>query len=254
MFSGDLNIGPYDGLEQFRGWDTSFYEIYNSSPKNISVASQLNPFYFNATAAVFSTTFQDIAATGDSDIWNGAIVNAGNNRVAFALSCNATIYDVQYAMINGSIISFNATPSDPRKASIIKGPLQVGFGRHNLFNAANLAVLNFDALIADAMAVSFSQVGIALASGAFNQTLNVQQRYRYDQAFTQVPKAVFWFLVVICLAYAALGLVIFIAAMWLRKTEGYARAQGELLPREKIELKQLAKGTLGQVQKLVSWV
>jgi hypothetical protein len=94
--------------------------------------------------------------------------------VAFALSCNSTIYEVQYSMVNCSIGSFNATASDPRKASIIKAPIQVGFGRHNLFNAANLAALNFNQSVSDAMADSFSQIGMALASGAFNNTPNVK--------------------------------------------------------------------------------
>jgi len=252
MFSGDLNVPSYDGLEQFRGWDTSFYAMSNGFPKNISVASQLNPFYFNVTAAVISTTFTNIAATEDPDIWSGAIVDAGSNRVAFALSCNSTIYDVQYSLINGSITLFKATPSDPRKASIIKAPIQVGFGRHNLFNAANLAMLNYNYSVADVMAISFSQIGMALASGTFNNALNIKQRYRYDQVFTQVPKSAFWFLVVVCLTYAAMGLVIAIIAFCLRRTEGYARVQGELLPREKVNLVKLVKGASGQVKKLVS--
>jgi hypothetical protein len=253
MFWGDLNTAPYDGLEQFRGWDTSFYEMSNGLPKNISVASQLNPFHFNVTAAVFSTTFSDISATGDDDISDGAIVDAGNSRVAFALSCNPTIYDVQYSMINGSITSFNATPSDPRKASIIKAPIQVGFGRHNLFNAANLAVLNFNQSVSDAMADSFSQVGMALASGAFNNTLNILQRLRYDQVVTKVPKAAFWFLVVVCFTYAALGLIIAIMACYLRRRERYAKTQEELLPREKLKLRKLAVGTVEQVKDWISW-
>jgi hypothetical protein len=253
MFSGNLNTSPYDGLEQFRGWDASFYNMSNGLPKNISVASQLNPFSFNVTTAVISTKFQDIASTGDPDIWDGAIIDAGNNRVAFALSCKSTIYDVQYAMINGSITAFNATPSDPRKASIIKAPLQVGFDRHNLFSAANLAVLNFNALIADAMSVSFSQIGIALASGAFNNSLNIQQRYRHDSDLTKVPKAPFWFLVVVCFTYSALGLIIAFIAFWLRRTEDYARMQMDLLPREKFEVMKMAKSAYGQVKGFVSW-
>jgi hypothetical protein len=256
MFSGDLNIPPYDGLEQFRGWDTSFYDMLNGFPKNISVASQLNPFYFNVTAAVFSTTLSDIDAEYDGedlDIWDGAIVGAGSNRVAFALSCNSTIYDVQFSLINGSIVSFNATPSDPRKASIIKGPIQVGFGRHSLFNAANLAMLNTNLYISDAMAVAFSQIGMALASGAFINALNIKQRLRFDLVVTKVPKAPFWFLVVVCFTYAAMGLVIFFIAFCLRRKEGYAKVQVQLLPREKLKLWKLAWGTFEQVKDLVHW-
>jgi hypothetical protein len=143
--------------------------------------------------------------------------------VTFALSCNSTIYNVQYSMINGSITSFNATPSDPHKVSIIKAPIQVGFGRHSLFNAANLAMLNFDQNVSNVMADSFNQVGMALASRGFNNAPNVKERLRYNQLVTKVPKAALWFLVVVCFSYTALGLIIATMTCYLRRRERYTR-------------------------------
>jgi hypothetical protein len=85
MFFGDLNLPPTGGLEQFKGWDTNFYAMENGNPRNISVASQLNPFLFNATAAVISTAFTDLEGSGNQEV----VVDAGNNRVAltFRLVC-----------------------------------------------------------------------------------------------------------------------------------------------------------------------
>jgi hypothetical protein len=103
------------------------------------------------------------------------------------------------------------------------------------------------------MADSFSQVGMALASGAFNNTPNVKERLRYDQLITKVPKAAFWLLVVVCFRYAALGLIIAIMACYLRRRERYARTQEELLPREKLKLRKLASGTVEQVKGWISW-
>lgn len=253
LFFGDLNVPPIDGLDQFKGWDTSFYSISNGFPKNISVASQLNPFYYNVTAALTSTSFADIAGTGDPDVGDNTIVDAGNGRIAFALSCNSTVYDVQYALVNGSITYFSATPSDPRKASIIKAPLQVGFGRHELFSAANLAALDYYNSIPDDMAASFSLIGMALTSGVFQNATNIQQRERYDIVLTQVPKSTLWFLVALCLTYAAVGLGIAILALVLRQTERYASTQSALLPREKTDLKLLLFKTFKQVKGLVNW-
>jgi hypothetical protein len=242
MFSGDLNQAPLDGLEQFKGWDSSFYDMADGQPRNISVQSQLNPFHFNISTALTSisaTTLLEEGDPGTSQVMDGSIVDAGNGRVAFALSCTATIYDVTFALINGSIAGFNATVSDPRKASIIKAPLQVGFGRCSLYRSASLAVLSYNYTAASLMGPAFSQVGMALASGAFASDFNIAQRQRWDQLLTVVPFAPLWFLVVACLLYAALGLGVTAAALVLRRKQHYSDVQARLLPKIPITLREL---------------
>jgi hypothetical protein len=239
MFSGDLNIPPPDGLEQFKGWQSSFYSMSNGLPKNISVASQLNPFTFNVSVAANSASIDQL---GGVDVTDHTIVDVGSQRVAFALSCSATIWDVKYSLINGSIYQFNATPSIPQIASIVKAPLQVGFGRHSLFEAANLAiVLQSTASQIDdwnltrAMEASFSQIGVALSWGAFNYTLNDEVRWRFDMTVTRVPKAPLFFLICTCLLYAVIATAIAIAALCLRRVKLHSDAQVELLPRTDVE-------------------
>jgi hypothetical protein len=243
MFSGDLNVPPVDGLEQFKGWYTSFYDFADGLPKNISVASQLNPFLYNATAAVVSDYLQDLEYWDSPDVDNGALVDVGSNRIAFAVSCESTVWDVRFSLVNGSIIQFNATMSDPRKASIIKAPLQVGFGRHALFEAASLAVASVysdgNYTLSNEMGITFSQIGIALGFGAFNYSLSELIRYRWDEPVTRVPKAPLWFLVITCLFYAVVTSGIATAAISLRRIKSYSEAQYELLPREPISLKKI---------------
>ena len=165
MFSGDLWDAPLDGLEQFRGWYTSFYTTEEGTPRNVSVQSPLNPFHFNATMALRSVDFSTLEYFNNQQVPNGDVVDAGNGRVALALSCTATVYNVKYSLVDGNITNFIATPADPRMASIIKAPLQVGFGRFNLYMDASLAILRNDETAANATGISFSQISMALAFG-----------------------------------------------------------------------------------------
>ncbi len=230
IFSGDLNVAPTDGIEQFKGWDSSFYALSPSgSPHNISVISALNPFQYNLTALVSTESIasyinnwvlnSDNSSTPlPADITAGTLINAGDDRLAFALSCSSTVFDVTYSLLDGQIAPqfFNATPSDRRKAAIVKAPLQMGFGRHVLFEKAALAVLDQTSDIETGMALALSQVGMALAYGAFAFAPNVAQRTREDVVATRVPKAPLWMLVVTCSLYTAVGLVVFVRALRLK--------------------------------------
>lgn len=82
IFYGDLNTRSLDGLSRFDGWNSSFYAMSNGSPRNISLASQLNPFLFNVTARVITA---NIGTVDKKEITRGAIIDAGANRIAFAL-------------------------------------------------------------------------------------------------------------------------------------------------------------------------
>ena len=231
FFNGDLNQPPLDGLERAKGWNMSIYELVNGVPSAVPVQAQANPFLFYAAAAVSSISYSyvDISTVGAN-----TVVDAGQGRVALALSCNATIYDVQFSLINGSIASFNATPSDPRKANIAQAPLQIGFGQYALFQAATAAAIA-DLPFLEHMAVYMSQIGMAGASAAFTYGVNIQQRFRWDVAVTQVPYAPFWFIVVSCLLYAFCGILIVVAAFMLRKDDKIRRRQSELLPQPEFE-------------------
>ena len=239
IFSGDLNQTPLNGLERASGWNMSFYEVVNGVPSTIPYQAQANPFFFYAAAAVDSASFSDIRPTS-TDGFEAGIVDGGQGRIAFAVSCNATIYDVQYSMINGNIARFKAVSSDPRKANIIQAPLQVGFGQYALFQAASSAASrafisssgagSLEPLLDD-VAKAFSEIGMAAASGAFTYDKNIQQRYRGDIEVTRVPFIPFWFLVVSCLLYSLSGIVMFAAAFVLHKHQPIRKKQLQLVPK-----------------------
>ena len=244
-FSGDLGQPPANGLERVQGWDTGFYDMVDGIPSNFPFQAQFNPFTFFAVAAVNSISFADFNSLSNSEAGDGSVIDAGNGRVAFALSCEATVYDVQYSLVAGNITSFNATPSSARKASIIKAPLQVGFGRYNLYQSALLSVIQTDSSIPDYMSSAISPIGMALASGAFTFTNNFQQRFRYDLTVTEVPKGPLWFLVTVCLIYTIMSIAALIAAMVLRRNEKVAMHHAELLPRYPFRIRLLLKNFWG---------
>lgn len=231
FFSGDLNQPPLYGLERAKGWNMSVYEIVNGNPSAPPLQAQANPFFFVAAAAVSSISYSNVDL---ANVDANTVVDAGQGRVALALACNATMYDIQYSMINGSIAAFNATASDPRKANIAQAPLQIGFGQYALFQATTAAAIA-NVPFLDHIAVYMSQIGMAGASAAFQFDVNVQQRFRWDVAVTRVPFAPFWFIVVSCLLYAACGIVIVVAAFMLRTDEKIRRRQSELLPQPELE-------------------
>ncbi|KAL8706186.1 MAG: hypothetical protein Q9201_000764 [Fulgogasparrea decipioides] len=219
------------GHERAQGWNMSFYEMVDGSPSNIPVQAQSNPFDFYAVTAVNSIdfpSFQDRNTQSEGGPDNNSLVDVGHGFIGFALDCHATIYNVTYSLIDGSFREFNATKSSPQMASIIKAPLQVGFGQYSLYQAAFLAVIA-DYPVNVTMAKAFSQTGMALASGVFDFDNNIQQRFRWTKTVTKVPKAPFYFLVVTCLLYSAFGMVMTAVAFYLRRTPEVREQQRRLM-------------------------
>ena len=226
-FTGDLGQTPTNGLERVPGWNLSFYELVNGVPENVPVQAQSNPFSFYAAAAVRSVPFEELV--GDHDTIQGDVVDAGHGRVAFALDCQATIYDVKFSVVNSNISNYTATLSSPAKAAIIKAPLQVGFGQYNLYQQASMAVLS-DQSAVDVMGEAFSQTGMALASGAFLPQQSLAIRPQYLEFITSVPKAPFLYVISACLLYSALGVAMMIGAVNLRRLERIREEQERLMP------------------------
>ena len=77
--------------------------------------------------------------------------------------------------------------------------------------------------------MALSQTGMALASGVFDFDNNVEQRTRWTMDVTRVPKAPFWYLVVVCLLYSAFGIVMAVAAFYLRRVDGVREQQARLM-------------------------
>ena len=225
-FSGNLGQTPATGHERAQGWNMSFYQLVNGTPTNIPVQAQSNPFHFYIATAVNSISYSDLS---DDNLDKGFFVDAGEGFTAFALSCEATIYDVTFSIVNGSFKQFNHSISSPQKASIMQAPLQVGFGQYHLYQAASLAVLILNDSLTTTMGKAFSQTGMALASGVFDFDYNILQRFRWNKTVTRVPKAPLIYLVVVCLVYSVIGMAMTVLALHLRRRPDVRNQQAMLM-------------------------
>ena len=250
-FSGNLGQTPATGHERAQGWNTSFYALVDGIPRNIPVQAQSNPFTFYAVAAVNSVDFQSLQDAGSPEVnpQNGTLVDVGAGFSAFALKCQATVFDVRFSLVNGSFYSFHPVMSSPQKASIVKAPLQVGFGQYSLYSAAQIAVLPNTDSIAAPMATAFSQTGMALASGAFIFSQNATARLRWTAEVTKVHKAPFWFLVCLCLLYSVFGMVMTAVAFYLRRMPEIRDQQARLMRQWGPELQDLDADAEGDVER-----
>lgn len=230
IFAGDLDKEPINGLEHLKGWNTSFYNLDSGSPRAIGVSAALNPFTYNITAMVNSLSFDILEGVDDPQVTEGAIVNVNNDRVAFALSCQSSLYNVEYSLVNGSVWKFDATLADPREAAIVKAPLQVGFGSYCLFEKASMSVLYTELTVMDGMELSLSQTLLALAAGVYGSYPSLEERWRYDITVTTIAKAPFYFLVICLLLYALIVAVFTVFAFLMRRQDVLER-QARLLPK-----------------------
>lgn len=169
-FSGNLGRTPLTGHERALGWNMSFYDMIDGSPRNLPVKAQSNSFHIYGVTEVNSIdlqSFQNQSFLKEGTPGNGSLVDAGLGFIAFALDCQATIYDVSYSLVNGSFYLFNASKASSERASIIKAPPQVGFGQYQLYLDVSIAVPANNDSVAATMGQAFSQTGMALASGGF---------------------------------------------------------------------------------------
>ncbi|RII20070.1 hypothetical protein CUC08_Gglean001469 [Alternaria sp. MG1] len=228
-FYGDLNEIPANGLERLKGWNTTFFDFHNDPSLNVSIASQLNPFSYNVTAVVDSIDLDDLILYGDPQVLQGIVVEIGDGRVGFAMSCNSTVYDVTYSLVNGSILVFNTTLAAPSTAAMIKAPLQAGFGSYELFEKAAMSVLLSHSTILDAMELAFSQTFLALVAGVYDPAPFIEKRWRYDMTVTKIRKAPFYFLVVCMFMYSIVVLVFTLIALSLFRRSDVRALHSQLM-------------------------
>jgi hypothetical protein len=189
----------------------------------------LNPFSYNVTAVVDSIDLNDLILYGDPQVPQGIVVEIGDGRVGFAMSCNSTVYDVTYSLVNGSILVFNTTLTAPSIAAMIKAPLQAGFGSYELFEKAAMSVLLSHSTILDAMELAFSQTFLALVAGVYDPAPFIEKRWRYDMTVTKIRKAPFYFLVVCMFMYAIVVLVFTLIALSLFRRSNVRALHAQLM-------------------------
>lgn len=247
IFSGNMSQESTNGHFKIPNWNTAFYKPNAGGyPKALNLSDDQNPFLFNVTVQVDSVSdFLGIDGSNAGNDLPEPLIQTGNGTVAFALSCSASVYNVNYSLVNGSIQTFETELASARLASIVRAPLQAGYGRYNLYQDAITSVLGGSDSnpINGTMARSFSQVAIALSAGAYNYTPNIVQRERWDQTVTSVPVAPVWFLATACALYALVAIIAFVIALVLRRNDVVRETQRRLGLEN---VNDAMTGTLGQ--------
>jgi hypothetical protein len=230
LFNGDLNEIPNSGLERLKGWNTKFFDLDNGSPRGISVASQLNPFSYNVTAVVDSINLDGLARAHDPQVHHGTVVGIGNGRVAFAISCTSTVYEVTYSLVNGNIYAFHTTLAAPSTAAIIKAPSQAGFGSYELFERAAMSILLTNSTVLDTVELAFNQTFLALAAGVYTSVPNRENRWRGEMTLTRTGRGSFYFLVVSMFLYVVVIVVFTVLALSVFWRNDVRELQARLIP------------------------
>jgi len=190
---------------------TMAYFTNSSGQNNDTDTSPIgNPYYYAAVAVVNMRNPPSPAAMDDPEIVGG--IHGGSTIIA--VWCNATVYDLQYTIVNGTITRFITTTSNYTVTYLLQATQRrTEVGDANLVQAASVAGIAGDAQsISDQFALSYSETALAVASGAFEPRDATESQLRTQILVARVPKAPLGFLVLMNLLLAVLGVVLAVSA------------------------------------------
>lgn len=203
-FQGTLQSNPNNDM-------VMAYFTDSTGSNNDTVTSEINnPYYFAAALSINQNTGRvNISLQDDPQI---AIALHG--ATVLAVFCNATVYDVEYSSVNGTVTRFITTPSNVSTTNIIQGTQQYSeVGNGNLLQAASIAGFSGTAKeLADQFAIAYSQVAIGAASGMVMPQPALEAQQREDMLVARVPKAPLACLVLSNLLLVVLGTVLTVFA------------------------------------------
>jgi hypothetical protein len=169
-----------------------------------------NPYYYAAVAVVNMRNPPSPALMNDPEIVGG--MHGGSTIIA--VWCNATVYDLEYTTVNGTITRFITKLSNDTITKLLQATQRrTEVGDANLVQAASVAGLGGTAQsISDQFALSYSETALAVASGAFEPRAATESQLRTQILVARVPKAPLGFLVLMNLLLAVLGIVLALIA------------------------------------------
>jgi hypothetical protein len=187
-----------------------------------SISAPANPIYFGIVAIINSngnTTSYPLYK--DPDVFHG---NATASAVfdGFILGCNATVYDATYTWLNGSLQNFTVlTRANASAAGTLNSLFQgSSIGVNQLTNGASLAGFsNSSQVVADKMALVYSQTNLGYASGVFTSRRNEREWTRETVLLARVPFAPFYTLVLLNVLYALIALILTVVAVRINAHE-----------------------------------
>jgi hypothetical protein len=207
-FSGDLTQAP-------NAWVMSYFS--NATMESNDTYSGIeNPYYFGIAALVNpGGGGGPLVQTNLTTI--PEIVEPVHGGVAFVLSCESTMYDIEYDSVNGSVSRFVTTASNASVANIWQGAMAftTGYvGLPNLLQASTLAVFSDSAQeLADKMALAYSRIALAIGAEAVVPQPAMAAQERESFLVARVPVAPLFTLIAANLLFVAMGFILTFVAL-----------------------------------------
>ncbi|KAF2157606.1 hypothetical protein K461DRAFT_273808 [Myriangium duriaei CBS 260.36] len=210
----------FNSVSQLKaGWSDAFYGAYFtnstmtslSSPStdtNAENTSVTNPFYFG-----YFGRFDDIVASGDLHK-DPEIIGLQNGGTSFVLLCNASMFDVTYSFVNGSVVIFHTTPSNQTIANLFQAPMAyTTVSRIGLQAAAQAAVSTSRSAkeLADKFADDFSTTTLAIGAQVVEEWPGNMSVMQFNRMFTRITRRSLWTFVAINTTFVLTG---FVLAAW----------------------------------------
>jgi len=229
-FSEDRISGPvafYKCSFAMEGEIKTYYEntiqmVYftNSSATNNHTTSALvkNPYYYAAIASVN----QNIGWSKQL-IDEGGVINGLHGSSIFALLCSATVYDLEYTLVNNTVTRFVTQESNSSTTTIVQSSQDQTFvGNAFLAQAASTSARFGENIagIAESFGFAYSQAALAVAAAGTVPQAPLEVQKRVQVLAARVPKMPLGFLVASNLLLVLLGVVLTgVAAVAARRAE-----------------------------------
>ena len=223
-FQGDLSNALQ--VAQTPEWYMVYFDN-SSMASNLSYISTgvQNPFYFGLAALTNAQGGGGSFANGETEI-----VTPVHGGSAFVLYCNATVYEIEYDQVNGSVTRFVTTASNVSTTNLFQGSIAAtGVGTFQLQQAASLATFSTTAQeLADKIALAFSRVALAVGGQLVAPAPAQAAQLRSAPLVTRLPQAPLFTLVLANLLFALLGVVFTVRAVASARGDDVPEVQARL--------------------------
>ena len=215
---------------------------------------QENPYYYAAIASVN----QNIGWAGKL-VDEGGVITGLHGASIFALFCQATVYDLEYAVANSTITRFDLRMSNSSTAYLLSSSQgRTLVGNSFISQAASTAARFADNIhdIADSFGFAYSQAALAVAAAGTVPAPPAEARRRTQVLAAQVPKTPLGFLIASNLAMVGLGVGLTAVAVAASRRDEVRQVQVRLsipaLVAERFEWDRSGRPVISEVEELFS--
>ncbi|KAK3671051.1 hypothetical protein LTR78_009012 [Recurvomyces mirabilis] len=172
---------------------------------DINITQVKNPYYLGWAGLL--TTLQGV-------IDDPEIVDPVHGGMAFVMACNATLYNIEYDYVNGTVVRFVAQMTNSTVVEAAIGPMANDFAQPYLQQYAESAVFsNTSAELADKLSLSYSKAALSFFAQTINAVPATRAQERTSVLVARIEVAPLYALVVADLLYVVAGIGLMIAPL-----------------------------------------